>query len=113
MKSLRTLIGLFILGAAVYVGYRLIPPYFNNYQFQDAIETEARMNTYGTARKSDEEIRAGLVRTAAELDVPIRPEQILIERPGGREYVISADYTVHVDLPVYPVDLNFHNSSKK
>ena len=112
MKTLRMLFGIFVLVAAVYVGYHLFTPYFNNYQFQDAVETEARMNTYSSVRKSDEEIRDGLLKKAEELDVPVTRDQIRIDR-RGREYIITADYTVHVELPVYPVDLNFHNASKK
>lgn len=112
MKSWRTVLGLVILAGGVYVGYRLVPPYFNNYQFQDVVESEARMNTYGAVRRSDEELRATIVKKAAELDIPLRPEQVTIER-NGTGYVITADYTIHVDLPLHPVDLNFHTSSKK
>ncbi len=112
MKSLRTLIGLLILGSAVYVGYRLIPPYFNNYQFQDLVESEARMNSYSSFKKSEDDIRAGIIKKAADLDIPLRPEQVVIDRTGN-DYVITADYTIHVDFPVHPVDLSFHNSSKK
>ncbi len=112
MKSWRTVLGLLVLAGGVYVGYMLIPPYFNNYQFQDAVESEARMNTYGAVRKSDEDLRAGIIKKAAELDIPLRPEQVTIDR-NGTEYVITADYTIHVDFPVHPVDLSFHTSSRK
>ncbi len=112
MKTLRTLLGVLILVGAVYVGYRLIPPYFNHYQFQDVVESEARMNTYGGVRKSEDDIRAGIIRKAADLDIPLRPEQITIDRSGA-DCVITADYTIHVDLPVHPVELDFHTSSKK
>ena len=112
MKSLRTWFGLALLAAGIYVGYKLIPPYFNDYQFQDVVESEARMNTYSWTHKSDEDIRAGILKRAEELNVPILPEQIQIARTGN-DYTITTDYTVHVDLPIHPVDLNFHATSKK
>ncbi len=112
MKRVRALFGLLLVVGGFYVAYKLIPPYFNNYQFQDVIETEARENTYSGYPKSEDDVRTRVYRKAQELDVPIRPEQIQVSR-NGPEYVITADYTVHVDLPVYPLDLQFHASSQK
>ncbi len=112
MKRLRALLGLLLIVGAFYVAYKLIPPYFNNYQFQDAIETEARENTFSGYPKTEEDIRTRVFKKAQELDVPLRPEQIQISK-DATGYVISADYTVHVDMPVFPMDLQFHASSRK
>ncbi len=111
MKSLKALLGLGLLVAAVYVAYELIPPYFHNYQFQDVLESEARLNSYSSLRKTEDEIREGIVTKARDLDIILQPEQVTVTR-AGTEWVISADYTVHVDLALHPVDLEFHPSSR-
>ena len=109
MKTLKALFGLFVVVAGFYVAYKLIPPYFNNYQFQDAIESEARLNSYNY--KSEQEIREIIAKKARDLELPVTTDQITVQRSGS-ELIISAEYTVHVDLPGYPMDLKFTPSTK-
>jgi hypothetical protein len=56
-------------------------------------------------------MRDSIWRKCKELDISVKPEQINVQR-DGQGVSISLDYTVHVDLPAYPVDLQFHPSSK-
>lgn len=109
MKSIKALFGLFVVVAGFYVAWKVIPPYFNNYQFQDEIESQARLNTYTT--KSEQEIRDIIIKKAREFDIPLTDQQVKVRRAGS-ELSISADYTIHVDLPVYPLDLHFTATSK-
>ena len=55
-------------------------PFFSNYQFEDAIRTEAQMDTYNT--KTDDQIRDSVYKKAQELDVPVTREQIKVQRTG-------------------------------
>jgi hypothetical protein len=109
MKALRAIFGIVFIVAVVVAVVRLVPPYFNNYQLQDAITDEARMNTY--TPKTAEQMRETIWRKCKELDIPVTREQVNVQR-DGQAVTISLDYTVHVDLPGYPVDLQFHPSSK-
>lgn len=109
MKSIKALFGVFIVAAAFYLAYKVMPPYFANYQFEDVVDNEAKMNSYTT--KSEQEIRDGLVKKARELDIPLTAEQVKVQRMGT-ELAISADYTVHIDIPFYPFDLHFTPASK-
>jgi hypothetical protein len=109
MKALRAIFGIVFIVAVVVSVWKLVPPYYNNYQLQDAITDEARMNTY--TPKSVEEMRDTIWRKCKELDISVKREQVNVQREG-QSVAIWIDYTVHVDLPVYPVDLNFHPSSK-
>ena len=109
MKTLKAIIGVVVVVGGVYYGYLLIPPYFNNYQLQDYIESEARLNTYTT--KPEQEIKDGVLKQARNLDIPLPAESITVVRGTG-ELQISCSYTVHVDLPGYPVDLKFAPTSK-
>ncbi len=109
MKTIKALFGLFIVVAIVWVGIKALPPYFANYQFEDVIENETKMNSYN--QKSEQEIREGIVKKARELDIPLTTDQVKVQRMGS-ELAISADYTVHIDIPIYPFDLHFTPSSK-
>jgi len=109
MKTLKAIIGVAVVVGGAYCGYLLIPPYFNNYQLQDYIESEARLNTYTT--KPEQEIKDGVLKQARNLDIPLPAESITVVRGTG-ELQISCSYTVHVDLPGYPLDLKFAPSSK-
>jgi len=109
MKRLRALLALVIVVGAFYVAWNVIPPYFNNYQLQDEMESQARMNSYTQA--TEEDIRKSIYKKVTELEIPIPPEQIHVTRQG-QEVAIWTDYRVHVDLPLHPLDLEFHPGSK-
>lgn len=109
MKTIRALLGVGVLVAAIYIGWTMIPPYFNDYKLQDAIADEARMNTY--TPKSEDQMRETIFQKAKDMDIPLTREQIAVQR-GQNGVSIEVNYTVHLDYPIHPVDLNFHDSSK-
>lgn len=109
MKTVKLLLGLLILAGVFWVCWKIVPPYFANYQLEDAITEEARMNTY--TNKSEEDMRQSIYKKAQDLDIPITHDQISVQR-AGNSVSISVDYTVHVELPVHPVDLSFHATTK-
>jgi hypothetical protein len=109
MKSLRAIFGIVFIVAVVYSTFLLVPPYYSNYQFQDVITSEARLNTY--TQKTEDDMREYLWRKAKDFDIPVTKDQINVVREG-KSVSISVDYTVHVDLPGYPLDLQFHPASK-
>ena len=109
MNRLKSLFGLLLLIAVGYVAWMLLPPYFSNYRFEDACESEALINSY--SNKSDVEIRNTLAAKARDYDIPLTADQINVTR-NGSELSIWADYTVHVDLPFMPLDLKFHPATK-
>ena len=97
----------------IVIAIALIPPYFDNYQFEDALNNEALAATYST--KTDEDIRSIVYKKAKEMEIPVTPEQIKVRRVGSQgtgTLAIEANYTVHVDLPLYPLDLDFHAATK-
>src|SRR5438094_4550092 len=109
MGTIKLILALGLIGAVCYVGVEVIPPYFANYEFQDSLNTEARMGTYSV--KGDDVIRDAVFRRAQELELPITKDQIKVERTGplgASAVVIETEYSVHIDLPGYPLDLNFH-----
>jgi hypothetical protein len=105
----RGLIFLLVVAGLFYVGWNLIPPYFNNSQFQESLDDIARKSTY--IPRSDTEIKTLVLRQAQSMDLPIREDQVTVTR-GAEGLAISVSYRVHVDFPVHPVDLDFTANSK-
>ena len=109
MSRLKALTGVVLVIAAFYAAYLVLPPCISNYEFQDDVNNEALVNSYSS--KSEMDISATLAKKAAEYGIPLKAEQIHVER-SGPELSIWADYSVHVDLPGFPLDLNFHPATK-
>ena len=108
MGTIKMVLGILVMVATVYLIAELAPPYFANYQFQDAIRNEATLNTYNT--KPEDAIRDTIYKKAQDLDIPLTKEQIKVKRTGplgSGSLVNDAEYSVHVDLPAYPLDLQF------
>jgi hypothetical protein len=113
MGTIKLILTFGLLAGMVYVGAEVIPAYFANYEFQDSLENEARMGTYSV--KGDDVIRDAVFKRAQELELPITKDQIKVQRtgaPGSGAVFIETEYSVHIDLPGYPMDLNFHPQSK-
>jgi hypothetical protein len=91
---------------------KLVPPYFSNYEFEDAIKNEALQSTYGT--RSEDEIRESVVKKAHEYDIALTSKQVKVIRTGNSgtgTLTIEADYSIPVSLPGYATTLEFHPSS--
>ena len=73
------------------------------------VPEEVKINTYTS--KSENDMRNSIYKKAQSLDIPVTPEQIEVKR-AGNSVTISTQYTMHVDLPFYPLDLTFTPSSK-
>jgi len=113
MGTVKLAIGLLVIVAGCYVGATMIPIYYANYQFQDVIKTEATLQTYTTKPEAD--IQQAIFKKAQELDIPLNKDQIKVQRHGTTgtgSLTIQAAYSVHVDLPGYPVDLHFDPSTE-
>ena len=110
MDKLKAYLPLLILILAIYVGMHVLPPYFNNWQFADFCESEARQDTYNT--KSEADIKKDVLRSARENDIPITEDTVTVQRLGSAGVAISTHYTVHVDLVIHPFDLEFNVSTK-
>jgi hypothetical protein len=110
MRTLRSLLGLFIVGVIIYCAWTLLPVYITNYQLEDAMDSAARFGAVDS-RKTEREIRESVLHEAQALQVDITPEQIQVQRTAN-DVLVWGDYTVHVNLPLYPVDLHFQPMSK-
>ncbi|HXZ26953.1 MAG TPA: hypothetical protein VEG08_03025 [Terriglobales bacterium] len=110
MKRVKALAGFLLVAVGFYLAWELLPPYFANYQLQDALENEARLDSYNP-NKTDADIKNSIVKEARDLDIRLKPEDVTISRDGPN-LIISASYSVHVDLPGFPLDIKFNPATK-
>jgi hypothetical protein len=113
MATLKLIFGMAIFGLVALMGIKIVPPFFSNYELEDAIKTEATQSTYST--RSEEDIRESIIKQARNYDIALTPKQVHVSRVGGfgtGTLAIEADYSVPIDLPGYSTSLEFHPSSK-
>ena len=103
--KINLVLTLLILGGMVFVGVMIGPPYFNNYQLQDAMKTEARFAGYN--RKSDEEIRDDVWKKVQELGIPVKKEDIHIVNENNTVQ-ITVNYSIPVDMKFTQFTMDFH-----
>jgi hypothetical protein len=107
-SKLKMLLAILIVGGIGYTSWKLIPPYFANYQFQDAIETESRFALTGYPKRSQEDIQNEVFKKAQDLGIHVKPEDVHVVMDTTK-CAISLDYSVPVDLQVYQFALQFHD----
>jgi len=113
MGTLKMIAGFALIVVVAIVGLKIIPPYFSNYEFEDAIKNEALQSTYST--RSEEDIRDAIVKRARDFDIQLTSKQVRVSKSGSNgngSLSIEADYSVPVDLPGYSTTLDFHPSTK-
>jgi Zn/Cd-binding protein ZinT len=108
MGKIKALIGIAFVVGCFYTAWNLVPPYFNNYQFQDALDDIARKNSYTTA--SEDDIKKMVVTKADTEDIKLKEDQVSVTRTRDG-LGISVKYRIHVEMLVHPVDLDFTANS--
>jgi uncharacterized protein DUF4845 len=108
MGKVKGLLGLLIVLAGFYVAWNLVPPYFHNYQLQDDLDDVARRNSYTAT--SEDEIKKIVIAKADNNSIKLKEDQIIVTRTSNG-LAISVKYHIHVDMILYPVDLDFAANS--
>lgn len=107
---MRSFLGLLLILVTVYVGFQLVPAYVANLRLEESIDDTAHALSRAVP-PTDDEARTWVVADARALDIELRPSQVEVRRINN-EGIVWADYTVHVDFPVHPVDLHFQPASR-
>jgi len=87
--------------AAVLIGVGIFIYYYVKY---DHI-VEARINSYSGKREGD--MRETVWKKAKQLELPLNSSEDIKVQRNGSTVAISTQYTVHIDAPFHPFDLNF------
>jgi len=94
---------------AVFVAFKMVPPYVSEYQLNDKMDEQARFAVVN--RYSEDQIRDNIYKVVQDLDIPAKREDIKVA--STQQVVkISLDYTVPVDLLIYTTSLHFSPSSE-
>jgi hypothetical protein len=107
-SKLNTLFALAIFGGMIFAAVKIVPPYFANYQFQDAIESESKFALTGYPKRSQDDIQEEVFQKAKSLGIPAKRDDVHVAMANG-SVSISLDYNVPVDLQVYQFTLQFHS----
>ncbi len=109
MRELKSIFGVLLLLVGGFVLYKVVPVYWGNYRLGREVDEQAISLTY--TNKNEADIAVILVERAHSFDVEITPEQVKVVRTPS-DLSITVEYSVHVDLPFYPLDLKFKDESK-
>jgi hypothetical protein len=112
MATVKLILGFATFAVLALAGIKIIPPFFSNYEFEDAIKNESVQSTYST--RSEEDIREAVIKQARSYDIVLTPKQVHVTRSGGYgsgSLNIDAEYSVPIDLPGYSTSLDFHPST--
>ena len=94
---------------AIYLGFKLVPPYVSEYQLQDKMQEMARFGVVN--RYTDDQVRENVYKVVQDLEIPAKREDIKVT--VTQSFVkVSLDYTVPVDLLIYSTELHFSPSSE-
>lgn len=101
----RIAAALAVLAALLGFAALFTPIYLDNLKLQSFVaEITHRPESLG---QSDDALREVVVSKAKELDLPVKADNVHINRlPGSLR--IDVQYFVRVNLPGYTVDLHFH-----
>lgn len=97
------------LVAAVFVAFKVVPAYVNDYQLKDKMTEQATfavVNHY-----SADQIKDNVFHTIQDLDIPATRDDVKVENTGTG-LRITVNYSVPVDLMVYKTNLNFATASE-
>jgi hypothetical protein len=113
MGIVKACLGLLVFVAVVVSMFQVVPPIMSNYSFNDDLKTVALMDGANPA-KTDEDIRADVLKKAKDHELPLEGKQITVTRlnsPGIASVYVVANYAVTINLPGYTFDLHFNPDS--
>ncbi len=94
--GIKLIVSVAILGVISQALYVFIPIYIAVYDFTSQVDKEAQ---FGSTKK-DEQIKAGLLEYAANLDLPVDKKAVNVVRTP-RDLTITADFMVPVETLLY------------
>ena len=106
---LKTIAYTAIIIFAIYLAYKLVPPYVSEYQLQDKMQELARFGIVN--RYSDEQVRENVFKVVQDLEIPAKKDDIKVTVTQA-VVKISLEYSVPVDLFFYSTELHFSPSSE-
>ena len=107
--TFKAILSLAFLGALIYVAYKTIPVYVNDFELNDYVQNQAPF--WQTQHTSADDVRKYVLAKADDLDLPLAAEDVTVKVTTNK-VSIALDYHVPVDLKVYTLQLHFTHSTE-
>jgi hypothetical protein len=103
--ALRAIIWTAILLIFVFVCFKIIPPYYANYEFEDWLKTQVPFLMVN--HTTDDALVAAIIKETKSEGIVVTKENIKIIQNSSQGVNVQIDYNVPVDLIVYSTNLHF------
>lgn len=103
--ALRAIIWTVILLSFVFVCFKIVPPYYANYEFEDWLKTQVPFLMVN--HTSDDGLIAAILKETKSEGIAVTKENIKIIQNTSQGINVQLDYNVPVDLIVYTTNLHF------
>ena len=103
------LVGIILLLIASLVAYKLIPVKVKSAEMRDAVIDEAKSAGRHQNERMAEIITKNLTDKAKQLELPVDPANIHVERTANSYVRIEVKYTVPVNFPGFTYNWNFRH----
>ncbi|MGA3327036.1 MAG: hypothetical protein ABSF45_21435 [Terriglobia bacterium] len=107
--TFKAILSLAFLGALIFLAFKTIPVYINDYQLNDYIQNQTPF--WQTQHASEDTVRKNVLAKAQDLGLPLAAEDVKAE-VNANKVTVTLDYHVPVDLKVYTLQLHFTHSSE-
>jgi predicted membrane protein len=104
---LGCLIGLILLGLAIFVAWKMIPAKVKAAELRQTVVDEAK--SAGT--HNDDRIKAAILTKAREDNLPVTEKDINIVRGNG-EITVTVTYTIPIVFPGYTYNWHLEHEAK-
>ena len=88
MEKIKVIFGLLVLALIVSTVWQFAACELANYEFKDELRDVASLNAAKiglAAQQTDEDFRATVIHKAADHDIVLQPEQVLVRRSGTEQ----------------------------
>ena len=97
-------VSIIVLGVAIFLGIKLAPIYYSNFNFESDLKTE--VSRVGSRFIENEIVVRDIMQLAKKNEIKLGKQNIRIERFAGQVH-ITVEYAVPVDFMILERNLNF------
>lgn len=118
MGKIKIIVGLIGFAVVMSTGWQLASCELNNYELRDDLKDVAAMGGARvglSAEPSDADLRESVIRRAAQHDIHLAADQILVQRSGTREnqeIFLLARYRARVVMPGFSLIFHLRATSR-
>lgn len=102
--NLGCILWLLALGLAILIAWKAVPVKLQSTELYDYMDELAK---FSAAQVPPDQLKKRILDRAAQLQIPLRKENVRVQRNGDRIYM-EVEYTIPVEFPGYTYQWNFH-----